>query len=218
MQATTNGRLWGMRARVWATLQEQQCRALYEAVLDATAAPAGTRYLDVGCGTGFAVSLGHARGYTVSGVDAASASIAVAKERTSSADLRVGELERLPFGDASFELVTGFNSFQYAANPVEALREAARVTVPGGTIVMAAWAKPESSDAGRIVGALKQFMPAPPPGTPGPFALSEDGALRALVADAGLEPGASAEVDCHWIYPDLQSGVAGLGSSGVAVR
>jgi hypothetical protein len=34
----------------------------------------------------------------------------------------------------------------------------------------------------------KPLLPSPPPGAPGPFALSEASALRALAEAAGLEP------------------------------
>jgi ubiquinone/menaquinone biosynthesis C-methylase UbiE len=39
----------------------------------------------------------------------------------------MGDLEDLPFADASFDVITGFNSYQFAANPANALREARRV-------------------------------------------------------------------------------------------
>jgi hypothetical protein len=42
----------------------------------------------------------------------------------------------LPFSDHGFDVVTGFNSFQYAGNPIVALGEARRVTRPGGTVVI----------------------------------------------------------------------------------
>lgn len=45
-------------------------------------------------------------------------------------------MEELPFANKVFDVVTGFNAFQYAADPVAALAEARRVTKPGGTIVV----------------------------------------------------------------------------------
>jgi ubiquinone/menaquinone biosynthesis C-methylase UbiE len=40
----------------------------------------------------------------------------------------VGDVERLPFADGDFGLVTAFNSVLYAAAPRRALAEIARVT------------------------------------------------------------------------------------------
>ena len=73
----------------------------------------------------FALAL--ARGARVSGIDAAPAMIATARERAPEADLRVGRDDALPFEDGAFDVVTGFNSLQFADDPVLALREWMRV-------------------------------------------------------------------------------------------
>ena len=54
--------------------------------------------------------------------------LTIARSRVPAGDFRRGDLEALPFADESFDLVTGFNSLQYAANPVAALRDVGRVT------------------------------------------------------------------------------------------
>ena len=66
--------------------------------------------------------------------------------------------------------------------------------------------------------ALGSLLPPPPPGAPGPFALSFDGALEAVVAQAGMTPGNIEEVDCPWEYPDEKTALRGLLSSGPAIR
>ena len=88
----------------------------------------------------------------------------------------------------SFDVVTGFNSFQYAGNPAVALAEARRVLRPEGTIVIATWGDPKEMEAAGVVAALKSLLPPPPPGAPGPFALSDEAALKKFAADAGLIP------------------------------
>jgi hypothetical protein len=45
----------------------------------------------------------------------ARAFIEIARERLATAELVVGEMEQLPFADRSFDVVTGFNAFQFAA-------------------------------------------------------------------------------------------------------
>lgn len=216
--ADQNGRLWGARAHDWATIQERQFAAAYHAVFDACGVGRDTRYCDVGCGSGMAAHLAAQRGAAVSGFDAAEGLLAVARERVPAGDFHLGDLEELPFADAQFDLVTGFNAFQYAANPARALAEAKRVARPNARIVVMTWGAPEGMQAAALVAALKPLLPPPPPGAPGPFALSEAPVLRALAQSAGLQPIEVADVDCHWDYPDLATALRGLGSSGVAVK
>jgi SAM-dependent methyltransferase len=216
--AEANGRLWGARARDWAEVQEGQCAAAFHAVLDHAGVGPGTRHLDVGCGAGMAAALSAARGAAVCGIDAAEALLEVARERTPAGDFRQGDIEALPFDDAAFDLVTGFNAFQYAGDAAQALREAGRVTRPGGMIVVMTWGEPAGMEASSLVAALRPLLPPPPPGAPGPFALSDEAALRAFAAAGGLTPGAVFDVETHWVYPDEATALRGLGSAGVAVR
>lgn len=213
-----NGRLWGARAQDWADVQEGQFRTAYDAVFDACGLGQGTRYCDVGCGAGMAALLAHGRGAQVSGLDAAEGLLGIARTRVPSGDFRTGDLEDLPFADEQFDLVTGFNAFQFAANPMRALAEARRVVKPRGRVVVMTWGTPEGMQAAALVAALKPLLPPPPPGAPGPFALSQPSALRALAESAGLKPLDVFDVACQWAYPDLATALRGLGSSGVAVR
>jgi SAM-dependent methyltransferase len=157
-------------------------------------------------------------GASVFGLDAAEPLLEIARRRVPAGEYKLGELEQLPFGDATFDLVTGFNSFQYAADPKAALGEAKRVAKPGAPVVIMTWGRPEGMEAASLVAALRPLMPPPPPGAPGPFALSDETALRAFAEAAGLEPVELMDVDSPWVYADLQTALRGLGSSGVAAR
>jgi SAM-dependent methyltransferase len=216
--STINGRLWEARARDWAGLQEGMVRPVYEAVLRRTGMKAGTRYLDVGCGAGMAAQMASALGAQVAGIDASEALLTIARERTPSGDFRIGDLEALPFTERSFDVVTGFNSFQYAGNPGEALAEARRVAMPDGKLVVITWGQPDGMPAASLVAALRPLMPPPPPGAPGPFALSDEAALRKFAEDAGLRPIEVFDVAGPFHYPELETGVRALNSAGVAAR
>ncbi len=218
LSSPANARLWGARARDWADIQEGTVRPVYEAVLERTGVSADTRYLDVGCGAGGAAQMAAARGAEISGIDAAGTLLAIARERSPKGDFRTGDLEALPFADGVFDVVTGFNSFQYAANPAVALAEARRVTKAGGIIVVMTWGMPEGMEAAALVAALRPLLPPPPPGAPGPFALSDEATLRAFAATAGLTPIEVFDVDSPWSYPDEATAVRGLNSSGVSAR
>jgi hypothetical protein len=80
------------------------------------------------------------------------------------------------------------------------------------------WGKPEGMEAATLLAALRPLLPLPPPGASGPFALSDEAALRAFAAGVGLESLEVFDVDSPWQYPDLSTALCGLGSSGVAVR
>ncbi|MBL4769371.1 MAG: class I SAM-dependent methyltransferase [Rhodobacteraceae bacterium] len=214
----TNAKFWGHRARDWAEFQEQSVLPVYHEVLRRTEVGNGTTYLDVGCGSGMAVNLAADLGADVSGIDASEDLLAIAKERVPSANIYSGDMEELPFEDNSFDVVTGFNSFQYAGNPVIALAEARRVTKPNGYVVIMTWGEPEGMEAASIVAALKPVLPAAPPGAPGPFALSDETVLRSFAISAALQPMSVFDVQSPWNYPDKAAAMRGLGSSGVAAR
>jgi SAM-dependent methyltransferase len=216
--ARLQGELWGARARDWAEVQEPAQIGLYPPVFEAAGVGAGTSLLDIGCGSGVAAAIARERGATVSGLDAAQPFVEIARERVPDADFRVGELEVLPYDDASFDVVTGFCSFQYAADPVNALREARRVTRPGGTVAILTWGQPEHCEAAALIKALGSLLPPPPPGAPGPFALSAPGALEDLVRKAGLTPGRAAEFSTRWDYPDRETMLRAHLSSGPAAK
>jgi ubiquinone/menaquinone biosynthesis C-methylase UbiE len=213
-----NGALWGARAKDWAELQEGQCRPVYEAVLDRLKVGPGMTYLDAGCGAGMAAQMAAKRGAKVSGLDASEPLLAIARERVPEGQFLTGELEKLPFADATFDAITGFNSFQYAGDPTAALKEAKRVTKAGGVVAIMTWGPPEGMPAAALIAALRPLLPPPPPGAPGPFALSNEAALRAFAQGAGLEPGEIFDVESPWSYASLEEGIRGLGSSGVAAR
>jgi len=216
--AAVQGPLWSDRARDWADVQESVSRPLYEAVLWTVGVGPGTPVLDIGCGAGLFCALASGRGACVSGLDASDALVAIARRRVPSGEFQVGEMETLSHADRTFDVVTGFNSFQFASHPVTALAEARRVARPGAPVVVATWGRPEHSEAAQYLAALHPLLPPAPPGAPGPFALSADGALDAFVRAAGLTPRSVDEVECPLEYPDLATALRGLLSAGPAVR
>jgi len=68
------------------------------------------------------------------GLDASTALIDFARRRLPEADLRVGDMEALPYDEHTFDLVTGFNAFFFANDIVTAIRAAGRVAKPGAPV------------------------------------------------------------------------------------
>lgn len=211
------GALWGTAAEDWATLMEPRQRPLFEAVLANGRFSTGADVLDVGCGSGLFAQFIAARGCRVTGLDASEALLAIARQRTPDAAFHEGDMQALPFPSESFDIVTGMNSFQYAADPRHAIVEARRVAKPGAQIFAATWGLPEACEAARYLAAFKPLLPAQPAGTGGPFALSDEGALRSLFLSAGLTPLAVKDVDVAWEFDNLDTALAAMLAAGPSV-
>jgi SAM-dependent methyltransferase len=215
--AQVQGELWGVQVENWANVQEKFGLPIYKIVFERTNVSSGTRLLDVGCGTGLATQLAAKLGAQVTGIDASAPSIDVARERVPKGDFQVGELQELPFEDATFDVVTGFNAFQFAENPVAALQEARRVMKRGGQVAMVTWGRAQDCEAAVTLAAVMALLPPPPPGAEGPFALSEPGRMEALLEQAGLAPGGSGDIAVPMEYPDAETAWRGWSSSGPLV-
>lgn len=211
------GALWGAAAEQWAALMEPQGRALFDAVLAHGRFAPGAHVLDVGCGSGLFAQLITARGCTVHGFDASEPLLAIARRRTPGGSFHLGDMETLPFADERFDVVTGINSFQYAADPKQALGEARRVARRGAQIFVATWGTPEACEAAAYLSAIKPLMPPPPPGAAGPFALSNETALRSVVTSAGLTAVSVDDVDVTWQFEDLDAALAAMLAAGPSI-
>ena len=216
--ASIQGELWGTRAHDYAEVQEPTFLPLYENVAERTELVGTTSILDMGCGPGLAVQVFSKKIDRVAGVDATAPFVEIARRRIPRGDFRVAEMESLPHADSSFDVVTGFNAFQYAASPVNALREARRVARADGVIIIAVWGSPETCEAAGHLKALGSLIPPPPPGAPGPFSLSDESRLKSLAIEAGLAPSTVVDVPCPWAYPDLETALRGMLSAGPAER
>ena len=210
------GPLWGARPEAWATSEDQQVPT-YEEALRRVGLEPGRLVLDVGCGVGAFLLLVADRGAEPYGIDASQALIEVARRRLPNADLRVGEMEDLPYDDDTFDLVTGFNSFFFADDMVAALREAGRVAKPGAPVVIQVWGAHERCDLEAMKTIARPFLPPRPPDAPPDPDLSQPGALEGLAAQAGLTPESVFDTTWAYEYPDEETlGRALLAPAGLA--
>lgn len=99
---------------------------------------AGKHILDIGCGGGHLARALIARGASVTGVDSEQAAIAIARRVAPNAALHVASAEALPFADGRFDGTVFLNSLHHLipGGMATALNEAARVTMPGGLVVV----------------------------------------------------------------------------------
>jgi SAM-dependent methyltransferase len=202
------GPLFGSHAQDWAETWESPTgwgSPVYRHVLDRAMIGPGTTVLDCGCGAGRFARMAADRGGRVAGIDAADQLITIAAERTPEGDFRTGDLEALPWPDDSFDVVTGFSSFQFADNKVWALGEARRVSRDLVAVVIPTRV-PESGIASVFV-PLFPLFPSDALAAmkdSGMFALSEPGTLDALLSAAGLAVRYDDEIDCAVTFHDVE--------------
>jgi ubiquinone/menaquinone biosynthesis C-methylase UbiE len=98
------------------------------------------RILDVGCGTGLMSEKLAASGRHVCGVDLSAAMIRRAQRKSGPRlDFILGDAEKLPSENASFDAVVNLISFHHYPNPARAAAEFRRVLRPGGRLVLVAF-------------------------------------------------------------------------------
>lgn len=211
------GQLWGAGAQDYADLQEGVFLPLFQAVAEKVITAAGVDLLDIGCGSGIFCQVASGRGARVSGLDASESMIDIARQRVPQGDFRVGEMEALPYDDRTFDVVTAFNSLQFATQPVNALREARRTVRPQGKVVVGVFGQQEETESAAVFAAVGALLPRSPTSEE-PISLSAEGVMEALMAEAGLTLEHVGEVDSLWDYPDEQTAMRGFLSSGNTYR
>jgi len=106
---------------------------------------AGTA-LDVGCGTGmFMPRLAEGASFVV-GVDLSAQMLRKVKELANVLGLVQADADHLPFCDNSFDAVVAVTLLQNAPDPGRTVRELARVTRPGGTVVVTTLRQKHTTD------------------------------------------------------------------------
>jgi SAM-dependent methyltransferase len=180
-------------------------------VADAVQVGPGTTVLDVGCGTGGFCELAAARGAAVHGVDARADRIAVARRRMPSGDFRVAFIEQLPWADESFDVVAGFNAFQYALDVELALREARRVARPGGRLAVCKYGRPADNEFFAFLAALD----------PSPLRIDRlpaGDAVERSIDRLGLGVIAGGDVTSVMCLADDEALASALASAGAVIR
>lgn len=146
----------------------------------------GQRVLDVGAGTGNATLPAAATGADVVGTDIAPELMAVGERAAQEQGLdiawQVADARRLPFPDASFDVVLSVLGAMFAPDHEATARELLRVCRPGGMIAMANWTP--DGEVGRYFAILNRYAPAPP--GPRPTAWGEPEYVTRLLAPAAV--------------------------------
>ena len=146
----------------------------------------GQKVLDVACGTGVVAVTAARLGASVTGLDLTPELLARARENAAIAevtiDFREGDVEALPFGDATFDVVLSQFGHMFAPRPGVAVGELLRVLKPGGTIAFSTW--PPELAIGRMFALVGSYMPPPPPGVSPPPQWGDPTIIRERLGDA----------------------------------
>lgn len=210
------GRAWGARAVDWAYLFEPYARPANDTVFDELDVGAGTRVVDIACGSGLAAQTAGHRGASVAGIDASEALVDIARVRTPEGDFRVGDMFALPFPDASFDVATSFNGIWKGCEG--ALHEVRRVLVPTGRLGLTFWGPP------KHLGLLPYFLTvielSPP--SHGEASLEQgdtgrDGIVQEMLRAAGFRPNRAGVQTVVNEWPDLEVAVRALAAAGPSV-
>jgi len=111
------------------------------ALVKAMALPREARILEIGCGRGIALPVlaRLCRPRRLAGLDIEEELLREAadhlRQQGAEAELRHGDVRRMPFDDESFDVVIDFGTLYHIAGSQTALDEIARVLAPGGTFV-----------------------------------------------------------------------------------
>lgn len=159
----------------------------------------GKTVLDVGCGTGlYSIRLSEG-GADVTAVDISSKMIDIARHKAQDRGQYIwydqADMAKLPYENRTFDMVVSVTALEFAADPLLALMEMARVLRPGGKLIVGVlnsdspWADTRREHAKReesIYGSLRFFS-------------SSD--LRSLIHRTGTF-GALTMESCIYTLPD----------------
>ena len=138
---------------IWTEAMREEAVGLLDIAAD-------DRVLDVGCGTGFGTAALARESDHVHGIDQSPHQLARAFEkfgRRGPVRFYLGDAERLPFADDSFDVVWSSGAIEYWPDPVATLRELRRVGTPGGQVLVVGPDAPDGPLRRRIADAIMLF-------------------------------------------------------------
>jgi SAM-dependent methyltransferase len=190
----------GPNGQRWTDRQAEQdvlLAPVSKALIDRTAAKAGDRILDVGCGCGstsIALAQQVAPSGFVLGIDISGPMLARARElapKGAPVDFALADATVYPFDPESFDLLVSRFGVMFFAEPVVSFANLRRALRPSGRLAFACWREPrENPWMMAPLQAIYQHVPKLPPQgpeDPGPFAFASEERVRRILGDAGFK-------------------------------
>ncbi len=184
-----NQALWekGDFTRIAATMRESG-----EALVQRIGIGKGVRVLDLGCGDGTTAIPAAKAGADVLGVDIARNLVDAGNRRAAALGLAnctfqegdASNLQSIP--DDTFDIVVSVFGAMFAPRPFDVAKELARVTRPGGRIVMGNWIPGDPTLVAQILRISSAYTPPPPEGFVSPMTWGVESNVVERFAGAGI--------------------------------
>lgn len=208
--------LWSSVAASWierADYLEERGANVTKTILERAAIDSSDRVLALADGTGgMALAAAAIAGDVVSS-DVVPAMVDAAARRASEAGVanvaaRVLDIEAIDEPDASFDVVVSREGLMFAVERQRAFDEIARVLRSNGRLAAAVWGAPAANPwLAVVMDAVSEAVghPVPPPGMPGPFALSDEADVLAMLDRAGFRDATIDHVEVPFHAPSFDT-------------
>jgi SAM-dependent methyltransferase len=190
----------GPNGQRWTDRQAEQdvlLAPVSKALIDRTAAKAGDRILDVGCGCGstsIALAGQVAPSGFVLGIDISGPMLARARElapKGAPVDFALADATVYPFDPAGFDLLVSRFGVMFFAEPAVSFANLRRALRASGRVAFACWREPrENPWMMAPLQAIYQHVPKLPPQgpeDPGPFAFASEERVNRILGKAGYK-------------------------------
>src|SRR6266851_789228 len=168
----------------------QSMRESGEALVNSLGITKGLKVLDLGCGDGTTALPEAKLGADVLGVDIAKNLVEAGNKRAKEHGLtnckfQEGDASNLhELKDQTFDLVVSIFGAMFAPKPFDVAKEMARVTRPGGRIIMGNWIPNDPTLVAQILKISASYSPPPPEGfvSPVTWGIADDVVERFVAA------------------------------------
>ncbi len=145
--------------------------------------------LDVACGSGNATIPAAKTGASVTGIDLTPSLLEAGKAAAKEAGVEIewieGDAQKLPFDDASFDVVTSVFGCMFVPDQRTEAQEIARVLKPGGRMAVCAWTP--AGNIGQMFITTAKHRPPPPEGFQPPILWGDEDHVGQLFEGTGVD-------------------------------
>ncbi|MGH9182327.1 MAG: class I SAM-dependent methyltransferase [Acidimicrobiales bacterium] len=156
----------------------------HRALVSQLAPREGERVLDIGTGTGAVARLAARERAVVTGLDLSPQLVGSARLLAAAEGIPVsfdvGDAERMPYADESFDIVASAFGCMFAPDHRAVAAELARVCRPGGRLGLLTW--DSHGGVAEFFGLMAPFQPPAPPGVGNPLDWGREGYIADLLA------------------------------------